>query len=256
MRYVRYQKGLDQPKFGWILNDLVGELEGTPFGDYRRKEAETSLSSVRLLAPVLPGKIIGVEVNFQNPGLESAGGFPEIPSIYLKPPSSVIGTRQTIFLPPQSQLVEHEIHLAVVIGRSGRWIAPDRVNDYIFGYTIATDITARDLQDTDRSSGRARAFDTFLPLGPWIETDLDIIDILMTCRVKNELRQMASTREMIFSIPQVVAFISSIMTLNTGDIILAGSPSGAGPLIPGDLVQSTIEGIGDLFNPVVREKAR
>ena len=255
MRYVRFQEGLEPPKYGWILNDLVGEMEGTPFGDYRRMEAETSLSDVRLLAPVLPGKIIGVEMNFQKLGLESAEGFPKIPSIYLKPPSTVIGARQTIFLPPQSQLVEHEIQLAVVIGRSGRWIAPDRVNDYIFGYTIATDITARDLQDQDGSSGRARAFDTFLPLGPWIETDLDIIDILMTCRVGNELRQMASTREMIFSIPQLVAFISSIMTLNVGDLILAGSPSGAGPLIAGDIVQSTIEGIGDLFNPAAREKA-
>ena len=254
MRYVRYQKGIDSPKFGWILNDQVGEMEGTPFGDYRRMEAETSLSDVRLLAPVLPGKIIGVEVNFQKPGFESAEGFPEIPSLFFKPPSTVIGALQTIFLPTQSQLVEHEVQLAVIIGRSGRWIAPDRVSDYIFGYTIATDITARDLLDKDPSSGRARAFDTFLPLGPWIETDLDIIDLLMTCRVTNELRQMASTREMIFSIPQLVAFISSIMTLNSGDIILAGSPSGAGPLIPGDIVQSTIEGIGDLFNPVAREK--
>jgi 2-keto-4-pentenoate hydratase/2-oxohepta-3-ene-1,7-dioic acid hydratase in catechol pathway len=253
MRYVRFQKGLDGPKYGWILEDKVGEIEGTPFGEYRRMEAEASLSAIPLLAPVLPGKIIGVEVNFQQPSADESAELPEIPSIFIKPPSTVIGARQTILLPPQSRLVEHEVHLAVVIGRSGRWISPERSKDYIFGYTVATDITARDLQKTDHHVGRAKAFDTFLALGPWIETDLDVIDILMTCRVKGELRQMASTREMFFPIPQLVAFISSIMTLNPGDVILSGSPAGAGPLNPGDIVQSSIEGIGDLFNPVAKE---
>jgi 2-keto-4-pentenoate hydratase/2-oxohepta-3-ene-1,7-dioic acid hydratase in catechol pathway len=232
---------------------MVGEMEGTPFGEYRRMEAETGLESVQLLAPVLPGKIIGVEVNFQQTSPEASQELPEIPSIYFKPPSSVIGMGEPILLPPQSNLVEHEVHLAVIIGRTGRWIHPERSKEYIFGYTIATDVTARDLQKMDRHLGRAKAFDTFLSLGPWIETELDVIDTLMTCRVKGELRQMASTREMFFPVPQLVAFISSIMTLNPGDVILSGSPAGIGPLSPGDIVQSSIEGIGDLTNPVARE---
>jgi 2-keto-4-pentenoate hydratase/2-oxohepta-3-ene-1,7-dioic acid hydratase in catechol pathway len=253
MRFIRYSRGVEEPKFGWVLEDQVGEIEGTPFGEYRRKEAEMRLSTVRLLAPVVPGKIIGIEVNFQKPLPEGSEELPEIPAIFLKPPSAVIGSQQTILLPPQSHLVEHEVQLAVVIGRKGRWIAPDRARDYIFGYTVGTHITARDLQQADSYSGRARGFDTFLPLGPWIETDLDVIDTLLTCRVKGELRQMASTREMIFTIPQLVTFISSIMTLFPGDVILTGSPAGAGPLAAGDIIQSTVEGIGDLVNPVANE---
>jgi len=254
MRFIRYRSGVEEPKFGWVFENQVGEIEGTPFGDYRRKEADTQLSSVRLLPPVVPGKIIGVEVNFQKTSSERIEELPEVPAIYLKPPSTVIGTQEKVMLPSQSHLVEQEAQLAVIIGRKGRWIAPDRARDFIFGYSIATDITARDLQLSDQNSGRARSFDTFLPIGPWIETELDVIDTLLTCRVKGELRQMASTREMIFTIPQLVAFISSVMTLYPGDLILTGSPDGAGPLTAGDIIQSSIEGIGDLVNPVAVEQ--
>ena len=250
MQYVRYQTATDQPRFGWVLGGKVGEVQGTPFGEFRRMEAETNLDRVRLLAPVLPGKIIGVEVNFQQPSPDESPELPEYPSLFIKPPSTVIGSQQPIILPPQSKLVEHDVHLAVVIGRSGRWIPAEKVRDFIFGYTVATDLTARDLQKKDHHLVRAKGFDTFLSLGPWIETDLDVIDILMTCRVQGELRQVASTREMFFPVPQLVAFISSIMTLNPGDVILSGSPAGSGPLSPGDKVQSSIEGIGDLINPV------
>ena len=253
MRFIRYRSGAAEPKFGWVFEHQVGEIEGTPFGDYRRKEADMQLSSVRLLPPVVPGKIIGVEVNFQKSAVDHIEELPEVPAIYLKPPSAVIGTQQKVLLPPQSHLVEQEAQLAVIIGRTGRWIAPDRARDFIFGYSIATDITARDLLLSDRSSGRARSFDTFLSVGPWIETELDVIDTLLTCRVKGELRQMASTREMIFTISQLVAFISSIMTISPGDIILTGSPDGAGPLAAGDIIQSSVEGIGDLINPVAVE---
>jgi 2-keto-4-pentenoate hydratase/2-oxohepta-3-ene-1,7-dioic acid hydratase in catechol pathway len=253
MRYVRIQTALDQPKFGWIWGDKVGEMEGTPFGEYRRMEAEVSLEKVHLLAPVIPGKIIGVEINFQQPSPEASAELPDFPSIFIKPPSTIIGPGEAIQLPTQSKLVDHEVHLAVILGLTGRWIAPERSKDYIFGYTVATDITARDLQAIDHHLGRAKSFDTFLSLGPWIETELDVIDTLVTCRVSGELRQMASTREMFFPVPQLLAFVSSIMTLYPGDVILSGSPAGAGPLAPGDIVQSSIEGIGDLINPVVKE---
>lgn len=253
MRFVRYELGFVGPKYGWVLNDQVGELQGTPFGEYRRMEAEVPLSHVRLLPPVMPGKIIGVNRNYPESAPDSPAEFPQIPGIFLKTPSSIIGPGQKIILPAQSRQVVHEMHLAVVIGRRGRWITPEAAAEYIFGYTVATDITARDLEKVDGHPVRAKSFDTFLPLGPWVETELDITDLLVTCRVKDELRQMASTREMIFSVPQLVAFVSSVMTLEPGDVILAGSPAGAGILSPGDIVQSSVEGIGDLINPVHSE---
>jgi 2-keto-4-pentenoate hydratase/2-oxohepta-3-ene-1,7-dioic acid hydratase in catechol pathway len=253
MRYVRYQLGFVGPKNGWILDDKVGELQGSPFGEYRRMEAEVELSRVTLLPPVVPGKIIGILRNFPESSSEEASDYPRIPGIYFKPSSTLIGPGQKIILPAQSQLVEQEVHLAIVIGHTGRWITPENAKDFIFGYTVATDLTARDLQQTDGQSDRAKAFDTFLSLGPWIETELDVTDLLVTCRVKEELRQMASTREMIFTVQQLVAFISSIMTVNPGDVILTGSPVGAAGLQPGDVVQSSIEGIGDLINPVRSE---
>ncbi|HVP20978.1 MAG TPA: fumarylacetoacetate hydrolase family protein [Anaerolineaceae bacterium] len=250
MRYVRYEVGFVGPKYGWILEDKVGELQGTPFGEYRRMEADLPIERVRLLPPVLPGKIIGIHQNFPGSVTDAAPEFPKIPRLYLKPPSSIIGSGQKIVLPVQSRQVVHEVHLGVVIGRTGRWITPEDAIDYIFGFTIATEFSARDLELEDNHSDRARAFDTFLSIGPWVETDLDVTDLLMTCRVKDELRQMASTREMIFTVPQLVAFISSIMTLDPGDLILAGTPVGSDALVPGDIVQSSIEGIGDLVNPV------
>ncbi len=255
MRYVRYQPGYLEPKYGWILGDLLGELEGSPFGAYRRMEVSTPLSKVRLLSPVLPGKIVGVIQNFLKPTLDVGDEIPQMPSIYFKPPSCVIGSGQPIVIPPQVQQAEHEVQLAVVIGRSGRWITSDAARDYIFGYTVATNIVARDLQNVDHQEARAYSFDTFLSLGPWLETELDVTDILLTCRIKDELRQMASTREMIFTIPQLVAFVSSVMTLYPGDVILTGTPVGSGPLFPGDVIQSSIEGIGDLLNPVISENS-
>lgn len=253
MRYVRYQPGFLEPKYGWILGDLLGELEGSPFGAYRRMEVDTPISKVHLLSPVLPGKIVGIVQNFLKPSPEVGDEIPEVPSIYFKPPSSVIGANQPIIIPPQVRLIEHEVQLAAVISRSGRWITSETAKDYIFGYTVATNIIARDLQKLDHQEARAFSFDTFLSLGPWLETELDVTDILLTCRVKDELRQMASTREMIFTIPQLIAFISSIMTLYPGDVILTGTPVGSGPLNPGDVVHSSIEGIGDLVNPVISE---
>ena len=149
--------------------------------------------------------------------------------------------------------MEHEAELAVVIGKTGRWIPIERVGEFIFGYTIANDVTARDLQRRDGQWTRSKGFDTFCPLGPWIETGLDPADTLITCRVNNAIRQMASTREMVFTVPQLVAYASSIMTLSPGDVILTGTPAGVTPIVGGDSVEISIEGIGSLRNPVVIE---
>jgi 2-keto-4-pentenoate hydratase/2-oxohepta-3-ene-1,7-dioic acid hydratase in catechol pathway len=260
MRIIRYQVKQEPVTFGWVLDDpgepLVGPIEGSPFGEFRRLEATLPLSAVRLLPPVEPGKILCIARNYAAHAKEHDSPVPDVPMLFLKPPSSLIADGETILLPPQSQLIEHEAELAVVIGQQGRWISHDQALEHVFGYTIANDVTARDLQRRDGQWGRAKGFDTFCPLGPWIETDYDPADSLITCNVNGEMRQMASTRDMVFSIRQLIAFLSSVMTLEIGDIILTGTPAGVGPLLPGDQVEIIIEGIGTLHNPVQAEAPR
>jgi 2-keto-4-pentenoate hydratase/2-oxohepta-3-ene-1,7-dioic acid hydratase in catechol pathway len=229
-------------------------LEGQPFGEYRRLEAVIPLKAVKLLAPIVPGKIICIGRNYEDHAHEMGVEVGEIPILFMKPPSSVIGPGAPIVYPPQSRQVEHEGELAVVIGKKGRWILPENAGQHILGYTIANDVTARDLQRRDGQWTRGKGFDTFCPMGPWIETELDAVDVLITVKVNNELRQMASSHEMVFTIQQLIAFISSVMTLEAGDVILTGTPAGTGPLNPGDLVEVNIEGIGTLQNPIVEEE--
>ena len=253
MRFVRYQQGSAGPQTGWMHEDQIGPLEGDLFGQFRRLEAQTPIASVRLLAPVIPGKIICIGRNYVEHAREQNAEIPELPLLFMKPPSSVIGPDETILLPPQSQRVEHEGELVIVIGKRGRRISPEEAPDFIFGYTVGIDVTARDLQRKDGQWTRGKGFDTFCPLGPWIETGFDPSDAMLTCRVNNEMRQMASTRDMIFTVRQLVAFISSVMTLLPGDVIMTGTPAGVGPLSDGDEVSVTIDGIGTLHNTVANE---
>ena len=254
MRFIRYSIGDEKPRYGWVFQDKVGPIEGEPFGEYRRLEAGMPLDRVRLLAPVLPGKIIAVGRNYADHAKERGVDVPEIPLIFLKPPSSVIGPGEKIVMPPQSQRVDHEGELAVVIGKAGRWIQAEKAMEHVLGYTAANDVTARDLQQKDGQWTRGKGFDTFCPLGPWSETDLDPTDMRVTCRVNGEMRQVASTREMVFTIQQLIAFISSVMTLVPGDVILTGTPAGIGALQAGDVVEVEIEGIGTLRNPVAADQ--
>lgn len=251
MRIIRYK--LSNGKnilWGWVAEDKVGSLDGDPFGAFRRKKTYISLDRVELFAPVTPGKIVCVGRNYVAHAEEHDTQVPEIPLIFLKPPSSVIPDGNTILLPPQSERVEHEAELAVVIGLAGRWIRRANALEHVLGYTIANDVTARDLQRSDGQWTRGKGFDTFCPLGPWIETELDPSDLIIKCSVNEQLRQMGSTRDMVFSVPTIVAFVSSVMTLNPGDVILTGTPSGVGPLSGGDEVKVEIEGIGALNNQV------
>jgi 2-keto-4-pentenoate hydratase/2-oxohepta-3-ene-1,7-dioic acid hydratase in catechol pathway len=250
MRLIRFQTAKEPAQFGWINNDLVGRINGSPFSEFQRLEATMPFDSVQLLAPIQPGKIICAGKNYAEHVKETDSEIPTTPLLFLKPPSSVIGPQQTIFLPPQSQQVDHEAELAIVIGKRGRWIAPEESSKYIFGFTVGNDVTARDLQRKDDQWTRSKGFDTFCPLGPWIETEFNPVDAMITCHVNGELRQMASTRDMIFHIDQLVAFASSIMTLEPGDILMTGTPAGISPLHQGDIVEVTIEGIGKLQNPV------
>ncbi|MBO9367206.1 MAG: fumarylacetoacetate hydrolase family protein [Chloroflexi bacterium] len=252
MRIVRYQQGNEAPRYGWVFEDKVGEIEGELFGVYRRREASLPLEEVRLLAPVLPGKIICVGRNYVEHAREHGAEVPKIPLIFLKPPSAILNPGEPILLPPQSQQVEHEAELVVVIGRRGKNILPEQAREYIFGYTVGNDVTARDLQRSDGQWTRAKGFDTFCPFGPWIDTEFDPSDAVITCRVNGQLRQMGSTREMVFSVPTLIAFISSVMTLEPGDLIFTGTPAGVGPLQEGDVVEVEIEGLGKLRNPVAK----
>lgn len=253
MRIIRYRYRQDPPRYGWVLNDLVGPIEGSIFENFRRMEASIPLNQVRLLPPVEPSKIICLGRNYAAHAKEQNVEVPEVPLIFLKPPSSLIGPGEKIFLPPQSNQVEHEAELVVVIGRQGRWIQPDDVDIHILGYTVGNDVTARDLQRKDGQWTRGKGFDSFCPLGPWIETEFVDADAIVTCHVNGEMRQMASTRDMVFTVQQLIAYISSVMTLLPGDLIFTGTPAGIGPLEDGDVVTVSVEGIGTLTNPVVRQ---
>jgi 2-keto-4-pentenoate hydratase/2-oxohepta-3-ene-1,7-dioic acid hydratase in catechol pathway len=253
MRLLRYRLKNEPPQYGWLNDSLVGALVGSPFGEFQRAEATLPLDSVQLLAPILPGKIICVGRNYAEHIKETNAEVPTTPLLFFKPPSAVIGPDQTIFLPPQSEQVEHEAELAVVIGKRGRWIQSSEASSYIFGYTVGNDITARDLQRKDGQWTRAKGFDSFCPLGPWIDTETNPVDAMITCHVNGVLRQMASTRDMIFHIDQLIAYISSIMTLEPGDLLMTGTPAGISPLHPGDVVEVTIDGIGTLRNTVATE---
>ena len=254
MRIVRYQI-LDtrKPKYGWLLDDKVGEISGNIFGRYQRTEATTPLTEVKLLAPSEPSKIVCVGRNYVEHAKELGNEVPKVPLIFMKPPSSIISNGETIFLPPQSVQVEHEAELVIVIGKRGRHVTAENARKIILGYTVGNDVTARDLQKSDGQWTRAKGFDTFCPFGPWIDTEFDPSDAVITCRVNGQMRQMASTRDMVFNVGVLIAYITSIMTLEPGDLIFTGTPAGVGELKDGDEVSVEIEGLGIIKNKVRAE---
>ncbi|MBI5951752.1 MAG: fumarylacetoacetate hydrolase family protein [Chloroflexi bacterium] len=250
MKIVRYQTNDEAVKYGWMLEDKIGEIQGDIFGEYRRREAKTPIAEAKLVAPCAPSKILCVGRNYVEHARELGNEPSKVPLIFMKPPSSIIANGDYIVLPPQSKQVEHEAELVVVIGRRGRNVTPEAAKEYIFGYTIGNDVTARDLQKTDDQWTRAKGFDTFCSFGPWIDTEFDASDAVVTCRVNGQMRQMASTRDMVFNVSTLIAYISSVMTLEPGDIIFTGTPAGVGVLKNGDVVDVEIEGLGKLSNRV------
>ncbi|GGL11019.1 fumarylacetoacetate hydrolase family protein [Mangrovihabitans endophyticus] len=235
----------------------VAEIGSLPFEEVRFTGQRWALADVRLLAPIFSSKVIGVGRNYADHAAELGNDVPKEPLIFIKPSTSVIGPNDAIRLPPQSQQVEHEAELAVVIGATGaRRLDRAGAQKAIFGYTVGNDVTARDLQRSDSQWTRAKGFDSFCPLGPWITTDLDIQDLEVRCEVGRdpqamEVRQIGRTKDMVFDVPTLVSYVSHVMTLLPGDVILTGTPAGVSPILPGETVSVSVQGIGELRNPVV-----
>ena len=217
-------------------------------------EEVLSFSDLKFLSPTRPSKIVAVGLNYKAHAEEMGKPLPEEPLLFMKPSTAVIANKMRIFLPEMSERVDYEGELAVVIGRKCRKVTPEEAPDYILGYSCFNDVTARDLQQKDGQYTRAKSFDTFAPYGPWISTSVDPSDLKITTRVNGELKQEGRTSDMIFSPFELVSFISRIMTLLPGDVIVTGTPPGVGPLNDGDRVEVEIEGIGILINYAVRER--
>jgi 2-keto-4-pentenoate hydratase/2-oxohepta-3-ene-1,7-dioic acid hydratase in catechol pathway len=215
-------------------------------------EEQFKLADVRLLAPVIPrSKVVGIGRNYAAHAAELGHDLPSEPLMFIKPNTSVVGPNDPVFYPRQTKDLQYEGELAVVIGRICRDVAPDKVGEVIYGYTVGNDVTARDLQKGDVQFTRAKGFDSFCPLGPWIETELDTSDLRVQTHLNGDVKQDGRTKDMIFDVATLVSHVSSVMTLLPGDVILTGTPEGVGPMNPGDEVDVTISGIGTLTNKVV-----
>ncbi len=246
-------------RFGQPEDDaVVVALAGDPlYVGTTLLDQEHRLADVRLLAPVLPrSKVVGIGRNYAAHAAELGHDVPEEPLMFLKPNTSVVGPGDPVFYPPQTQELHYEGELAVVIGRICRDVPVEQATDVIYGYTIGNDVTARDLQRKDGQFTRAKGFDSFCPLGPWIETDLDPQAFADGVRVQTHLNgdvmQDGSTADMIFDVPALVAHVSSVMTLLPGDVILTGTPEGVGPMQVGDEVEVSIAGLGSLTNRITQ----
>jgi len=243
-----------RPRFGVVegvgVYALRGDLSETPLS-VEDSNPVVALADAHLLTPVAPSKIVCVGRNYKEHAAELGNAMPEEPLLFLKPPSAIIGDGEAIELPPQSQRVEHEGELGVVIGRRARRLGDDEDPlSYILGYTCLNDVTARDLQRKDVQFTRGKSFDTFCPVGPFVVTGLDPSDLLVETRVEGELRQSGRTSAMAFPVPFLVRYISHVLTLEPGDLIATGTPAGVGPLLPGQTVEVSVEGVGTLRNKV------
>lgn len=253
MRIVRFSREGDVG-FGILDGDppVVAEIAGHPFTAPTLSGERYQLADVRLVAPILPSKVVAIGKNYADHVQEMGGDEPPAePVIFLKPSSAIIGPGESIAYPKQSERVDHEAELAVVIGRLCRDVPRQRATEVIFGYTCGNDVTARDLQKSDGQWTRGKSFDTFCPLGPWIETDLDTADLTVSASVNAQPRQSARTSQLMHDVPALISYISSVMTLIPGDVVLTGTPAGVGPMQIGDEVSVSVEGIGTLTNRVI-----
>ena len=250
MRIVRVARP-DGPAFGVLRDDYVALLTPHPFTDFSLTDQVAPVDKVRLLAPIIPSKVLCVGRNYAAHAAELGNEVPAEPLIFSKPATAVIGPDDPIVLPRLSEDVQHEAEVAVVIKHLTRKVSAADALDHVLGYTCANDVTARDLQKRDGQWTRAKGFDTFCPLGPWIETDLDVdAGVGVRCLVGAEVRQDGTTADLVFSVADLIAYVSAFTTLLPGDVVLTGTPDGVGPLRDGDIVSVEVDGIGALSNPV------
>lgn len=233
---------------------VAKEIAEHPFGTPTFTGRTWPLADVRLLAPILASKVICVGKNYAAHAAEMGGPAPETPVIFMKPSTAIVGPNAPIILPPSSSQVDYEGELAVVIGRPCKDVPAARAKDVILGYTVANDVTARDQQRQDGQWTRAKGYDTFCPLGPWIETDLNPADLEIVTELDGEVRQRSRTSLLLHDIPALVEWVSAVMTLLPGDVILTGTPEGVGPMVHGQQVSVTVSGLGTLANPVAAKR--
>lgn len=241
--------------YGLLEENRIQRLSGTPFEDLLPSGEQDMLEEVALLTPCQPSKIVCLGLNYHDHAKEMGLALPETPPLFMKPPTTLLAAGGTIWYPPQTRELHYEAELAIVMGKEAWSVPSAEARRYILGYTCANDVTARDLQRIDGQWTRSKGFDTFLPLGPWIETELDPAALSLSLTVNGGIRQQGNTRDMIFDVSDIVAFVSGIMTLLPGDVILTGTPAGIGPMQVGDTVAVTIEGIGTLENTVAPRPA-
>ena len=251
MKIVRYlYQG--RTAYGLLEGDTVFAMEGDLYGDKHRGLAVGAVAEVRLLAPIAPSKITGIGLNYRAHAAESKKPVPTTPLYFFKPTTAIISPGESIVYPSQSQMVHHEGELVVVIGKQARQVSEAEALGHVLGYTCGNDVTARDIQNAEGHNSHAKSFDTFFPVGPAIVTGLDPNDLRLVTRVNGQVRQDTRTSDMVFTVAQLVSYLSQSMTLQPGDVISTGTPSGISAIFPGDVVEIDIEGIGVLKNPVAR----
>jgi 2-keto-4-pentenoate hydratase/2-oxohepta-3-ene-1,7-dioic acid hydratase in catechol pathway len=254
MRIIRYD---DDGVARWGVlasDDTVHAAEGTPFDGLRAGVEVGRLDQVRLLAPVTPSKIVCVGRNYADHAAEFGNPVPKEPLIFLKPPSSIVGPGDDVIYPSLSGRLDPEAELCVVIGSAGRRMPAERAMSLVGGYTCGNDVTARDIQKSDPQWTRGKGFDTFCPLGPWVDTEFDPTDVRVTCTVDGEVRQDGRTRDFIFDIPTLIAYVSAFARLEPGDVIMTGTPPGVRPVEVGNTMTVAVEGLGELTNTIVADR--
>jgi 2-keto-4-pentenoate hydratase/2-oxohepta-3-ene-1,7-dioic acid hydratase in catechol pathway len=255
MKILRYLTEKNEPIYGWVDNNQVGNIVGSPFDHFRRLEVATPLAQINMLPPVTPGKIIAITNNYQTTDdAQSPERDSQLPVFFLKPPQSIIGHHGFVHYPAQTNELIFQAELAVIISKISRWLPLAKASSVIFGYTCAATFYARDLLVKDSTfPARAHGFDTFTALGPWIETEMDPNDVVISASLNRSLVQLTTSHEMNFTIAQLIAYLSSIMTLSPGDVILTGPIAAGVPVKIGDRVQVEVEGLGTLENFIEAE---
>lgn len=249
-KYIRFERnGMDA--YAVLEGDLIREIKGDIYSDYEITDNLYKLSEVKVLPPCKPSKIIGIGLNYYDAVKKNNAKVPVEPVVFLKPSTSIIGSGEAIIYPNLSKIITYEVELAVIIGKKTHKINKEDAMDYIFGYTIANDVTAKDLLGKYGPWDIGKSFDTFLPIGPYIVTDIDPSNLAISMKQNEKVTQMSNTNEMIFDVRSIISYVSNIMTLLPGDVIITGTPAGASELHEGDLLVGTIESIGELRNTVI-----